>query len=211
MSGSFVVDFSSRNALSMRFCYICFTRLMYLTSRVVKWLLHDAFVIASIQKKSVLSKWKKMKHLVKRTPKQSCFLCPITIKIFVSKNYKEYEILIGISVLIEWEPLQIAIGSAVTAFLHWKWDLYPPLIIQAVNQPYALLYSPLAKIHLFQQRAWGKLRRPWTDNNALTMDSQWKRWNGTINSAISGDASSQTRKALKGKEKAKKGSTKKKQ
>ncbi|CCI44998.1 unnamed protein product [Albugo candida] len=110
------------------------------------------------------------------------------------------------------EELQrIAIGSAVTAFLHWKWDLYPPLIIQAVNQPYALLYSPLAKIHLFQQRVWGKLRRPWTDNNALTMDSQWKRWNGTINSAISGDASSQTRKALKGKEKAKKGSTKKKQ
>nr|CCA25923.1 conserved hypothetical protein [Albugo laibachii Nc14] len=110
------------------------------------------------------------------------------------------------------EELQrIAIGSAVTLFLHWKWDLYPPLIIQAVNQPYALLFSPLAKIYLFHQRAWGKLRRPWTHNNALTVDSQWKRWNATINSAISGDDAKQTQKASKGKEKAKKGSTKKKQ
>lgn len=70
-------------------------------------------------------------------------------------------------------------------FIHSKWGFFPPLFIQTVTQPYNLFQTPLAKVTLLGQKAWGELRRPWA--NALAMGSQWNAWNDTIQTALGGE------------------------
>ncbi|KAF1330535.1 Rxlr-like protein, partial [Globisporangium splendens] len=94
------------------------------------------------------------------------------------------------------EVQKIAIGTAITIFIHWKWGFFPPLFIQTVTQPYNLFQSPLAKVTLLGQKAWGELRRPW--QNPMAMGTQWNKWNDTIQSALGGEpVVRQSKKAAK--------------
>lgn len=89
------------------------------------------------------------------------------------------------------------IGSGMTLLLHWKFGFFPPLVIQTFTQPYNVLQSPLAKISLRGQRAWGDLRRPWSDPTTMGGKS-WDAWNDTITSAFTGEKTVRpSKKALK--------------
>lgn len=80
---------------------------------------------------------------------------------------------------------KIAIGTAITIFIHSRWGFFPPLVIQTVTQPYNLFQTPLAKITLLGQKAWGDMRRPW--QSPMAMGSQWNAWNDTIQTALGGE------------------------
>jgi hypothetical protein len=86
-------------------------------------------------------------------------------------------------------------ATVVTFFIHYKWAYIPPLIIQAVTQPFNLYNTPLVKVTLLGQRAWGELRRPWKD--PTDMSKQFNAWNDTINSAFSGETTTRTKKEKK--------------
>lgn len=65
-----------------------------------------------------------------------------------------------------------------------------------MTQPYNLMQTPLAKITLLGQKAWGELRRPWV--NPMAMGSQWNAWNDTIQTALGGEpVVRQSKKAAK--------------
>ncbi|GLE04870.1 hypothetical protein PINS_up013851 [Pythium insidiosum] len=83
------------------------------------------------------------------------------------------------------EIQRYAIGTAITIFIHVKWGFFPPLLIQTVTQPVNVAQSPIVKVTLLGQRAWGELRRPWRDPSA--MGKQWNTWNDTIQSALTGE------------------------
>ncbi|DAZ93715.1 TPA: hypothetical protein N0F65_009641 [Lagenidium giganteum] len=94
------------------------------------------------------------------------------------------------------EAQRFAIGSVITIFLHLKWGFFPPLVIQTVTQPFNVFQSPLAKVSLLGHRAWGELRRPWKDANAI--GPQWNAWNDTIATALGGEPTvRQSKKAAK--------------
>lgn len=57
------------------------------------------------------------------------------------------------------------IGSAITCFIHYKWEFVPPLILQAVLNPINLFSSPLFMIHVLGKKAEGELKRPFTEEN----------------------------------------------
>ncbi|CAI5730135.1 unnamed protein product [Peronospora destructor] len=75
-----------------------------------------------------------------------------------------------------------ALGTTMTVLLHWKWGFFPPLVIQAITQPFNLFQSPVVKVTLLGEKAWGDLRRPWTDRN--DMSKAISSWNNTIMSAL---------------------------
>ncbi|CAI5701505.1 hypothetical protein KXD40_002756 [Peronospora effusa] len=75
-----------------------------------------------------------------------------------------------------------ALGTAMTVLVHWKWGFFPPLVIQAITQPFNLFQSPVVKVTLLKEKAWGDLRRPWTDRN--DMSKSISSWNNTIMSAL---------------------------
>lgn len=63
---------------------------------------------------------------------------------------------------------------------------FPPLLIQTITQPYNMTLTPLVKVTLLGQRAWGELRRPWQDPSAVP--KQWQQWNDTIATTLLGEA-----------------------
>ncbi|KAK1928764.1 Uncharacterized protein P3T76_015702 [Phytophthora citrophthora] len=82
-----------------------------------------------------------------------------------------------------WKEIQrYALGTGVTLLVHWKWGFFPPLVIQTITQPFNLFQSPIVKVNLLGERAWGELRRPWTDRN--DMSKSINSWNDTIMSAL---------------------------
>ncbi|KAE8887017.1 hypothetical protein PF005_g8414 [Phytophthora fragariae] len=82
-----------------------------------------------------------------------------------------------------WKELQrYALGSVVTVLIHWKWGFFPPLVIQTITQPFNLFQSPIVKVTLLGEKAWGELRRPWVDRN--DMSKSISSWNDTIMSAL---------------------------
>ncbi|TMW58530.1 hypothetical protein Poli38472_010089 [Pythium oligandrum] len=103
------------------------------------------------------------------------------------------------------EIQRYAIGSVITVFIHYKWGFFPPLLIQAVTQPFNLYQTALVKVALLGERSWGELRRPWQD--PTTLGKQWEAWNDTVQSALTGEPIvRQSKKASKkaaGKRKAK--------
>jgi len=90
--------------------------------------------------------------------------------------------------------VQFVIGSLVTLLLHWKWGFFPPLVIQTFTQPNNVMQSPLARVSLRSERAWGDLRRPWTDPTAVGGGKNWEIWNDTLNSAFGGEPAVKTSK-----------------
>ena len=56
----------------------------------------------------------------------------------------------------------------MTVLVHWQWGFFPPLVIQALTQPWNLFQSAVVKVTLRGHKAWGELRRPWTDRNDMT-------------------------------------------
>ncbi|ETI36745.1 hypothetical protein F441_17049 [Phytophthora nicotianae CJ01A1] len=80
------------------------------------------------------------------------------------------------------EIQRYALGTIVTVLVHWKWGFFPPLVIQTITQPFNLFQAPVVKVTLLGERAWGELRRPWTDRN--DMSKSINSWNDTIMSAL---------------------------
>ncbi|GLE10168.1 hypothetical protein PINS_up022184 [Pythium insidiosum] len=74
----------------------------------------------------------------------------------------------------------------IPAICHWycHHDLHP-CEVGTVTQPVNVAQSPIVKVTLLGQRAWGELRRPWRDPSA--MGKQWNTWNDTIQSALTGE------------------------
>lgn len=54
-------------------------------------------------------------------------------------------------------------GALMTLFLHYKWGFIPPLLFQSILNPATLYSTPLCRIYLRKERAWGSLKRPWKD------------------------------------------------
>ncbi|CAH0481992.1 unnamed protein product [Peronospora belbahrii] len=82
-----------------------------------------------------------------------------------------------------WKDIQrYALGTVMTVLMHWKWGFFPPLVIQAVTQPFNLFQLQIVKVILLGHKAWGDLRRPWTDRN--DMSKSINSWNETIVSAF---------------------------
>ncbi|KAI9913600.1 hypothetical protein PsorP6_005860 [Peronosclerospora sorghi] len=84
------------------------------------------------------------------------------------------------------------LGTLVTVLMHWKWGFFPPLVIQTITQPFNLFQSPVVKVMLLGEKAWGELRRPWTDRNDTSKSIN--SWNSTIMSALLGEAPVKTTK-----------------
>ncbi|RLN69117.1 hypothetical protein BBJ29_000686 [Phytophthora kernoviae] len=98
------------------------------------------------------------------------------------------------------EVQRFGLGTVVTLLIHWKWGFFPPLVIQTITQPFNLYQSAIVKVTILGERAWGEMRRPWTDRN--DMSKSISSWNDTIMSAM-GEAPTKTSKkaSKKGKRK----------
>ncbi|OQS03806.1 hypothetical protein THRCLA_03902 [Thraustotheca clavata] len=84
------------------------------------------------------------------------------------------------------EMQKIVLGFAVATFLHVKWEFIPPLVIGIFSGPNGVYHTPIVRVLLHGERAWGKLQRPWAEPvNALA--NQWESWNDTIASALTGE------------------------
>lgn len=83
----------------------------------------------------------------------------------------------------------------MTVLIHWKWGFFPPLVIQALTQPWNLLQSPVAKVTLRGHKAWGELRRPWTDPN--DMSKAVNSYTDTIMTALGEEPEKVSKKASK--------------
>jgi hypothetical protein len=87
----------------------------------------------------------------------------VTVK---EKNYEN--IIITKTYTIEDYDQKDAVGKvralclqvAMTSFMHYKWGSPMPLLFQCVMLPMNLADEPLVKIHIFGQKAEGKLARP---------------------------------------------------
>ncbi|OQR92270.1 hypothetical protein ACHHYP_03869 [Achlya hypogyna] len=84
------------------------------------------------------------------------------------------------------EMQKIVLGLAVATFLHIKWEFLPPLVIGVFSGPHGLYNTPIVRVLLRGERAWGKLQRPWAEP-VSAMASQWESWNDTITSALTGE------------------------
>ncbi|RLN91161.1 hypothetical protein BBJ28_00007582, partial [Nothophytophthora sp. Chile5] len=51
------------------------------------------------------------------------------------------------------EVQRFGIGTFVTLLIHWKFGFFPPLVIQAVTQPFNLLQAPVVKVSLLGEKA----------------------------------------------------------
>lgn len=80
---------------------------------------------------------------------------------------------------------RIFFGALVTVFLHYKWGFVPPLLIQSIVHPITLYNSPIARVYLRGQRAWGDLKRPWEDP-AKNFPGNWQAVSETWSSAMNG-------------------------
>eukprot|EP00996_Jenningsia_fusiforme_P004757 NODE_5617_length_656_cov_26.270181_g5235_i0.p1 GENE.NODE_5617_length_656_cov_26.270181_g5235_i0~~NODE_5617_length_656_cov_26.270181_g5235_i0.p1 ORF type:complete len:194 (-),score=51.67 NODE_5617_length_656_cov_26.270181_g5235_i0:74-601(-) len=58
---------------------------------------------------------------------------------------------------------KLVIALSVCAFLHFKWSLIPPLVMQCFINPSTVFGSQLFKIHALGQAEKGPLERPWKE------------------------------------------------
>jgi len=62
---------------------------------------------------------------------------------------------------------QALIGTLITLFINYKWQVIQPLFIQSVLAPKNMLTSPLFRIYIMGDKATGKLARPFKSDNPL--------------------------------------------
>ncbi|OWZ07326.1 putative membrane protein [Phytophthora megakarya] len=93
------------------------------------------------------------------------------------------------------EIQRYALGTVMTVMVHWKWGFFPPLVIQTITQPFNLFQTPIVKVTLLGERAWGELRRPWMDRN--DMSKSIKSWNDTIMAVLGEPPAKVNKKATK--------------
>ncbi|ETV66911.1 hypothetical protein H257_16719 [Aphanomyces astaci] len=91
---------------------------------------------------------------------------------------------------------KVALGLAVSSFIHVYWGFIPPLVIGVYNGPQALLQMPLVRVLLRGERAWGKLQRPWAEPIA-SFGKRFEAWNDTITSAFTTDNNAKPKKEKK--------------
>ena len=58
------------------------------------------------------------------------------------------------------------LSFAIIGFLHWKWGVIQPLLLQSIMPLKNIIFdSQLFQIHLFNKAASGTLQRPWKVEN----------------------------------------------
>eukprot|EP01062_Namystynia_karyoxenos_P030938 TRINITY_DN23002_c0_g2_i1.p2 TRINITY_DN23002_c0_g2~~TRINITY_DN23002_c0_g2_i1.p2 ORF type:complete len:220 (+),score=66.39 TRINITY_DN23002_c0_g2_i1:71-661(+) len=59
------------------------------------------------------------------------------------------------------QATQVIVGAVVLTFVHMKWEMVMPLLLQTATVPVQLCQSPLFSIYIRGQPADGALTRPW--------------------------------------------------
>ncbi|CAK4700103.1 hypothetical protein AeMF1_020257 [Aphanomyces euteiches] len=101
------------------------------------------------------------------------------------------------------EMQKAALGICLTTFIHLNWGFTPPLVVGIYNAPYTLYQTPLVRVLLRGERAWGKLQRPWSDPMS-SIGKKFEQWNDTFVNALSGESGNGPKKSKKEKKDKKK-------